>query len=83
MSDESKNPAFPCLDSSGPSGLSLRYPGLTKRELFAAMFIPAIIEKLNFTGLLRKEMPGDYDEMAKVAVEVADALIKALEADNG
>jgi hypothetical protein len=51
---------------------SVDYPGLTKREHFAATALPGIQQRL-------KGMIISADDLAKCAVEQADALLAALE----
>lgn len=68
-----REPAFPLLDSSGPSGLGLRDPGLTKRELFAAMAMQGLAARHgDFSRII--ECP----QVAEVAVGYADALLREL-----
>lgn len=63
MSDK---PAFPI------PGMDMQYPGLTKRELFAAMILQGMASNSSHTA-------APYEAFAKGAVMGADALIKALE----
>lgn len=67
-------PAFPCSIASpdghqdGPN--TWQFPGLSKRELFAAMVMQGFAAD---SGVI-----AEADEVAKVAVSWADALIDAL-----
>lgn len=62
------NPAYPV---TGPTQLiSCKYSGLTKREHFAAMAMPALLSKHAYTEVAYK--------YAQEAVIFADALIEAL-----
>lgn len=67
-------PAFPCSIASpdghqdGPN--TWQFPGLSKRELFAAMVMQGFAAD---SGVI-----SEADEVAKVAVSWADALIDAL-----
>jgi len=67
------NAVFPTLDDSG-GGLHLREHGLTRRELFAAMLAQSV----------RRNHPDeDAGQIALWAVADADALLAALEKNNG
>jgi hypothetical protein len=72
--------AFPFMTAHGHNQFA---PGLTKRELFAAMAMPTAFKvyEAGYTGEPRGEetMPV---LVAKVAQEMADALLKALETRN-
>jgi len=70
-----REPAFPLLDSSGPSGLGLRDPGLSKRELFAAMAMQALLGD--------NECNWKHARRAAEAVEAADALLRELAKEAG
>ena len=65
----SENPAFPC--EGGQNNGHQPYSGLTTREYFAAMAMQACRS--------RPSEYGSWDELALDAVEIANALIKALE----
>jgi hypothetical protein len=58
-------------DGVGPTGF---HPGLTKREYFAVHLFEGVIAKLSVNCTLQ--------DKAKYAVEAADALCKALSAEN-
>jgi hypothetical protein len=60
--------AFPYLD--GENDLSIAEVGLTKRELFAAMAMQGL--------LADSKIDWEQDELATEAVNMADALIDAL-----
>lgn len=63
------DPAFP-FPCQGPTGCEIYY-GLTKRELFAAMMMQALVTD--------GRVPGGKDIVAKVAAYYADALLAELE----
>ena len=69
MNERANEPAYPALESISADGES-RYPsgGLTIREHFAGLILPAVIEA----------ECQDPPRAAKYAVEYADALIAAL-----
>ena len=67
------HPSFP-LDLSGPNS-SHYYLGLTKRELFAAMAMQACRS--------RHSAYKSWQDLASDAVDIADALIAALDSNNG
>lgn len=69
--------AFPMLDHNG-NNLVMREPGLTKRELLAAMAMQALISKAPLENL-DIEDPGHLpQEIASGAVDYADELLKEL-----
>ena len=60
-------PAFPCLDDPG-SGLCLRYDGMSLRDYFAAKAMPEIYNRVE---------SGGFERVAKLAYELADAMLTA------
>lgn len=71
--------AFPAKVSWGEKGVfgepviaERMSAGLTKREYFASMFLQGLISKYSL------QKPEDQDLVSKVAVELADTFIKAL-----
>ena len=64
-------PAFPALrqELHGSTWIDVRYPGMTKRELFAAMAMQGL--------LANDDVPLSY--IGAAAVKQADALLAALE----
>lgn len=71
MSANGNEEAFPCyLPPLGPTGKDIVIPGLTKRELFAAMAMQGLAAD--------NEMEFCYDGLATASVKCADALLAAL-----
>ena len=71
------SPAFPCTrEFQSASGATYEVPelGLTKREYFAAKAMAAILSKYTLES---QESPG---AVAEVAIKIADATLKRLEA---
>lgn len=81
------DPAFPCKtekkeiyeDGARYTQSDFNFPGLSKREYFAAMAMQGI-EASNFETEHQVTMPST--EIAKRSVELADALIAELEKGN-
>ena len=69
MKTEADSTAFPCERHDG-------FPGLTKREYFAAMAMQAIITKSPF--MAEPQTFDVYQKTAIGALDYADALIAAL-----
>ena len=69
--DRGSQPAFPTMDA-GPNGPQLREWGLTRRELFAAMAMQGMVDRLMDDG-------HGSQYIAELAVERADALLAALD----
>lgn len=76
-----RNTAFPTSFKTGPNQLHVAV-GLTKRELFAAMAMQALLS--NPTTKV-SPAPGYSDEqaVAGAATKMADALLTALDQSNG
>lgn len=73
-------PAFPHDDTGGTA----TRPGLTKRELFAAMALQGMDlgpHSYSPAGIERREPQQDAETAAKSAVRIADALLAELEKD--
>lgn len=64
------DPAFPCAEETFP------YPGLTKRELFAAMAMQGILAR----GVPQLNPP--IPMAASLSVDYADALVIALSKEH-
>lgn len=67
-----KDPAFPYTESN-----TRQYPGLTKREYFAAIAMQSILSNPNIARSL-DAIECNYDDISRVACNSADALIKSL-----
>lgn len=74
--EQSKNiPAFPNKGSNTPAFPV--YDGMTLRDYFAAKALPALIEKLNFSGAYNEQRQGESVYLGSKAYLIADAMIEA------
>ena len=73
MSKRGNEPAFPITDPTN----DFHRPGLTKRELFAAMAMQGTL-----SDPTPEHVALDVSEVAEIAVAQADALLAALEGDS-
>jgi len=74
MATSGSDSAFPVAMPAPGSGMVGDFTGLTKREYFAVHLFEGVIAKLSVNCTLQ--------DKAKYAVEAADALVKALSAEN-
>lgn len=76
MNNDYNQPAFPAMDMNQNMGidrLELRYKGMTKRELIAAMAMQGMLANGNLETWM------DLNEIPKESLKRADELLKQLE----
>jgi hypothetical protein len=74
--------AFPYDSFDENTGHKLHQPGLTKREWFAGMAMQGLLSNSYSDGATQPLSTASKFEIAKFAIDQADALIKELEKDK-
>lgn len=86
MENNAEQPAYPGLDTNNREGhliLELRYTGLTKRELIAAMAMQGVLSDVHVQLWMKTDPRYNGDNFAQVVAinscEFADALLSQLQ----
>ena len=74
------HPASPCLITVGAMGNKIQFTGLSKLEAMAASIAgPMLMAQVNATGLNELQETDIHEQLAKIAVDLAKAIICRVE----